>query len=320
MQRCIFFVIFSLVLIASIPPVFGGYVLKNGKFTQEKTLATLPAQEHYNQGLKAIEEKNWKEAQKQFGIVTVNFSKTPLGLESFYHLGVAEFQLDELDFANEAFTNYLKLKNNPKYFQDAIVYKYEIANKLADGAKRRFLGLKRMPKWATGRTLALKIYDEVIAALPSHEMAVKALFSKGKLLQEMRSYKQAIESYQLITKRFPKHELVPQSYQAISKIFVEQAQHELQNPDLLTFAEINLKKFKMDFPRDEGVRCVEEDFLEMKEIYAQGLYDTAEFYERKGKSHASVLYYQRTLEKFPSTETAQQASEKLKFLEQKKER
>lgn len=307
-----------IVMLCAAHPVFGAWVLKNGKLTDVKTLATLPGQEHYDLGLEALQDSNWAEAQKQFLIVTENFPRTDLAQESYYYLGLAEYKQDELDFANEAFSNYLKLKNNPKFFQDAIVYKYEIAGKLANGSKRRFLGTKRMPKWATGRTLALKIYDEVIAALPSNDLAARALFSKGKLHWQMRDYRPAIENYQLVIRRFPKHELVPECYQAISKIFLEECQYELQNPDLLTFAEINLRKFKQDFPRDERVKEVEQDLADMREAYAQGLYETGKFYERVGKPHASAIYYQSTIKKFPNTEMSQQASERLDNLKQNK--
>lgn len=290
---------------------FGAYVLKNGKLTNAKTSATLSAQGHYDLGKQALDQKNWEEAQRQFGIVTDNFPRTELAQESYFHLGVAEYNQDELDFANEAFSSYLKLKNNPKYFQDAIMYKFEIAGKLANGSRRRFFGSKRFPKWASGDSMALTVYDEVIAALPSNDIAARALYSKGNLYWQMKDYRPAVENYQLLVRRFPKHELVPDCYQSISKVFLEQSQQELQNPDILTFAEINLRKFKQEYPRDERVLEVEKDLANLKEIYAQGLYETGQFYERVGKPHASAIYYKSAIKKFPETEISQHATKKM---------
>jgi outer membrane protein assembly factor BamD (BamD/ComL family) len=311
MKRRSLLIFLFIMSVMAVDSAFGAYVVKNGKLTNVKTLATLSAQGHYDLGMQAIQDSNWEEAQKQLGILTDNFPRTELAQGSYFYLGIAEYKQDELDFANEAFSNYLKSKNNPKFFQDAIIYKYEIAGKLANGSKRRFLGSKSFPKWATGDSLALTVYDEVIAALPSNDLAARALYSKGGLHWKMKDYRLAIENYQLVIRRFPKHELVPECYQSISKVFVEQSQYELQNPDILTFAEINLRKFKQEYPRDEGVLEVEKDLANLKEIYANGLYETGRFYERVGKPHASAIYYQSAIKKFPDTDISQQASIKL---------
>ena len=37
-----------------------------------------------------------------------------------------------------------------------------------------------MPKWVPARDEAIHIYDEVITALPHHELAAHALFGEGK--------------------------------------------------------------------------------------------------------------------------------------------
>jgi outer membrane protein assembly factor BamD (BamD/ComL family) len=274
-------------------------------------VATLPVQEHYELGITALGLSNWKEASKQFRIVTGNFPKSTYAQDAFFYLGVAEYHLEEYDFANEAFSNYINTGNNPKHFQEAIEYKFQIAQNLASGSKRRLLGTRRLPKWATGRTLAIKIFDEVIASLSSHELAAQALFAKGNLHRELQYYRPAIEDFQLLIKRFPKNELVPDAYVNISHIYLEMSSHELQNPDILNFAEMNLKKFRTAFPREERLADVEQDLEDIKETYAQGLYETGRFYERTSKPSASVIYYKNTLKQFPNTDVAKSAKDRI---------
>lgn len=161
------------------PTLEAAYTIQNGRIVNAESIATLPADQHYELGVNALNVCDWYEAQRQFLIVTTNFSGTQYGQEGYYYLGIAEYNLCEYDFANESFSQYLKCQNNPQHFLSAIQYKYFIAEKLRCGAKRRFLGTKQLPKWATGRTMALKIYDEVIAAMPSNEIAAQALYSKG---------------------------------------------------------------------------------------------------------------------------------------------
>jgi outer membrane protein assembly factor BamD (BamD/ComL family) len=288
-----------------------GYTIKNGKLVDVKYNATLPVQDHYNLGLEELNKKNWKEAARQFFIVTNSFPNSTYAADAYFYLGLAEYNFDEFDFANDAFTAYLKTKNNPKFFQEAIQYKYAIAEKLNAGFKRRFFGTKRMPKWASGKSLALQIYDEVIASLPCHDLAARALYSKGTLLWDQKEYKRAVESYQMIVKRFPKHELAPESYVTISKIFLEQSATEFQNPDVLEFAQINMRRFNHDFPKEPRLSEVEQDVLSIKEIYAKGLYDTGQFYERVGKPRASIIYYENAIKQFPETHIALLSKQRL---------
>lgn len=288
-----------------------GYKLKNGKLVDKNFCATLSVQEHYTIGLEEMDKKHWREAARHFCIVTICFPGSPYAADAYFYRGLAEYHLDELDLANDALTAYLKAKNNPRFFQEAIECKYAIAEKLNAGFKRRFFGTKKMPKWASGKSLAVQIYDEVIASLPCHDLAAKALFSKGRLLRNQKEYKHAVESYQMIVKRFPKHELAPESYVTISKIFLEQSAVEFQNPDVLEFAQINLRRFKHDFPKEPRVPEIEEDVLAIKEIYAKGLYDTGLFYERIGKPRASIIYYQNAIKLFPETQIAQLSQERL---------
>jgi TolA-binding protein len=291
--------------------VDAAYVLKDGKFHDAKTVATMSVQKHYELGLQAFQNSQWAVAELQFQTVVLNFPKSSYANEAYFYLGVVQFNLDELDFSNEAFSKYLQLKNNPKHFQEAIEYKFQIAEKFADGSKRRFLGTKRLPKWASGRSLAIKIYDEVVAALPSNDLAARALYSKGSLYWQLKDYRSAIDHYQLVIRRFSKHELAPESFVAISKIYIDQSEYELQNPDLLTFAEINLRKFKQEFPREERLAEVEQDLLNLKEIYAQGLFNTARFYERTDKPRASIIYYQNVIKQFPDSNAAKESKERL---------
>lgn len=289
----------------------GAFTIQNGSIVNSNEVATLSAEEHFNIGMRAMESADWREAVRQFQIVSANFPMSVSGQEANYYLGAAYFQCEEFDFANDAFSQYLKGHNNPQYFEEVITYKFAIANKFKNGARKHFFGTKQLPKWAPGQALAIEIYNEVIAAVPCHDLAAWSLFSKGEMLREDRAYRESVDVFQQLIKRFPKHELAPESYLIISKIYIEQSQCELQNPDLIAFSQINLRRFKQDFPREERLGEVEQDVLTLKEIYAHSLYDTGLFYERKNYPNASIIYYQNAIIQFPDTLVAQRCKQRL---------
>jgi len=308
------FALISLLTLSFTAPIYSAWVIQDGWIADAESVATLSCEDHWALGLQALESQNWKESCKQFNIVCTNFPNTVMGQDACFFLGVSWMQQNELDFANDAFTQYLKCKNNPPYFMEAIQYKFQIAEAFKGGAKRRILNTKQLPKWGDSTKLCFQIYDEVIAAMPCHEIAAQALYSKGQMHWINKQYRESIECFQTITKRFPKNLLCPNSYIVIGRIYLDQCQNEFQNPDILAFAQINLKRFKQEFPREERLEQAEIDVMSIKEVYAKGLYETGQFYERTHHGHASVIYYSNAILQFPDTEVARLCRERLQCL------
>lgn len=292
----------------------------NSRFVKMQLVPTMEGEKHFQAGMEAFEKQSYSEAIRHFRIVQTHFGREAYGSDAIYYEAVSHYNANELDLANDSFSEYLKDFMAPKYFQQAIEYKFSIAERLKEGERKRLLGTKIIPKWFNGKTLAVEVYDEVIAALPSHENAARALYSKGMLLREMKEFRESVETFQTLIKRFPRHELTPESYLAITKVYLEQSQYEYQNPDLITFGEINLRKFTQDFPRESRISEMKKDVDQIKEIYAQGLYDTGQYYERVDKWNASIFCYKNAIEKFPDSEVAKKCEERVVTLDSKMRR
>lgn len=303
MRRKLIYLMFG-AFVASTFSLDAGYVFKDGKIVDSKCVATQPLEAHYNAGVAAMEACDWQEAARQFGITACSFPLSPYGQEAAFYQGVANFRLAEYDLADQAFSQYLEAKNHPRLFEETIEFKFAIAEEFRGGARRRLLGTKQLPKWASSDTYAIRIYEEIIAAVPCHEIAVQALFSKGLLHLTRHEYAESVECFQMIIRRFSKHELAPESYLMINQVYLDQCRNEFQNPDILAFAEINTRRFAQNFPREERLERAENDVLNIKEVYAQGIYDTGQFYERIGHAEAAVLYYRNVLVQFPETQIA----------------
>lgn len=291
-----------------------GYLFKDGKFIHTKDMATLSVEEHYNLGIEAIKEKNWVEAIHQFRVVTINFPLSSWGKEAFYFLAISYFQDGDKDLANQNLSEYLRLNANPKFFEESFQYKLAIADAFKNGEKRHLFGYEKLPQWMPDRDLSITIYDEIIQSLPNHELAAKALLSKADLLQSKQEWRQSIESLQQIIRKFPKSEYASSAYANIATVYLEQAKQDAHNPDILALAIINKKKFSQDFARDQKLDAVDTSICEMKEIFAQALYDIGQLYERKKQPKASVLYYHSAISQFPDTKVATLCKERLNEL------
>jgi hypothetical protein len=130
----------------------------------------------------------------------------------------------------------------------------------------------------------------------------------------MGNFRDAVDTYQMLIKRFPKNELTPDCYLKIAESFCQQSLYEFQNPDILALAELNVRKFKEEFPRDEKTETADGYVCRIKEMYAKGLCDVGLFYERMGQPEAAIIYYQSSIEEFPDTNVAKYCRRRLACL------
>ncbi len=290
------------------------YMLKNGKLIDTKDLATMSVEEHYNLGTKALNSENWDEAIHQFRIVTISFPDSSWAKEAYYFLGVSYYYADDKDLANQNLSTYLAENAHPTFFEETFQYKLAIGDAFKKGAKRHLLGYEKLPAWMPDTDIALTIYDEIISSLPHSETAAKALLSKADLLRKREEFRSSIDTYSQVIRKFPKTDHASMAYSLISRVYLQQAQIDVHNPDILPLAQINVKKFAQDFPRDEKIQKAEDNLHEMKEIFANALYETGQFYERKKQPKASVLYYHTATMQFPETQISKSCKERLDAL------
>src|SRR4051812_1660241 len=100
-----------------------------------------PSVQEFNSYLRqAFEEQNWWTAIDYAEFISYHFPTTPFAQEASYVMGEAYYKLNQLEYANESFTNYLKHVSSPKHFEEAVHYKFMIAEQFGNGAKKRLFG------------------------------------------------------------------------------------------------------------------------------------------------------------------------------------
>ena len=295
-------------------PLFSAITIQDGKVLNAEFAPTMSVLDHYSNGVKAVEKNLWRIAYKHFKIIRTHFEDSPFSNDALFYLAICQYQLDDLLESNENLTEYLKTKDRLKHFEEAFAHKYAIGEKYRLGAKKHLFDWKKMPKWLPAYEEAIDLFDEVIIALPNHEITSKALYSKALLLTKMTEYREAIENYKMLIKRFPRGSTTPAAFLEIAKVYYKQSKTQFHNPDLLDLAQINLRKFSMDFPRDERVKEAKKYLAAMQEIHAKGLFETAKFYEKKKNLNASVIYYVTAIKQFPNTEVVSLCRDRLKEL------
>lgn len=303
-----------LLVCCTLTTAHAAYIFKNGKFINSQEIATHSVQEHFGFAKEAYEQKKWEDCLRQTTIIAKNFPGSAFSHESQFYAAVSYFHLNEYDFSNEEFSEYLKFEAPSKHFEEAINYKFQIASKFQEGVKKHLFGTNMLPKWMPAEEDAIRIYDEVIAALPHHDIGAQALYGKATLLIANEDYQEGVDTLQVLIRRFPKHPLTPESYLKITQVYLVQTESDYPDPDLIDLAEINIKKFRSDFPSEPRIEAAVTILIQMKEVYAKSLYETARFYERTKKPHAALIYYSKIVTKFPETPSAKLSEKRLNVL------
>jgi len=273
------------------------------------------AEEEFQMGKTAWNAGDYTTALLSFEAIWNNYPRSPLASESLFRSAKCLIRLQELDAANEKLSLYLRSQGAPTYFKEAIVDKFQIAEKFREGSGKPLFGVRYLPKWIGAETLALEIYDEIATIIPSDQLAAKSLYSKGLLLKKMGQWKEAVDAFHNLIRRFPHDALAAESYVQNNEVFLVQCEIEIQNPDILGMARVNLKRFETDFPNDDRIELVHKGVKRVEECYAEALFEAGMLYERKGEPKSAELYYKNTCHLFPETKVAKLSDMRLKRLE-----
>ena len=290
------------------------YVLRGGKMVNVKHLSNMSSQGHFDKGLQAIENKKWNEATIQFRTVIKSFPNDPLFLDSCYYLALGLYETGHPDLASNYLSEYLDQAGIPKFYQGAWEYKFKIAEKYRKGARKHFLGREQLPKIISARNGAIEIYNEIIEALPGHDIAIQSMLAKGELLEHIKEYEDAITVYHEIIHKFNDNQLATQSYMNIARLYYEQCQRQSNDFDLLDLSKTNLRRFKVAFSENENISTLENYISEMEEIYAKEFYEVAKFYVKTKKNKSAAIYYHNVIQQFPNTKVAKDCNKQLNGL------
>ena len=259
----------------------------------------------------AIAAQDWWTAIDVADTIAYHYPDSPFGQEAAYLCAETYFKMGQYELANQCLTVYLNQSGSPKHFEESIQYKFKIAELFRNGLKMRLFESHKMPRIAPSEEAAVALYDEVITTLPHQEIAAQSLLGKGKVQVKLEDFKESVDTFQLLIKRFPKHELAAEAYLEINRAYLQQCKIEHLDPDLLDLAEMNLRKFQLAFPRETRVADAQKTLSDMQEIYAKNILDTGKYYEKIKKVPASIIYYNKVVAKYPLTEAAVDARKKL---------
>lgn len=263
------------------------------------------------------QQKKWNQVIDVATTMEKNYSESLFLKEVYFFLGKAYFHDGDSDLANRYFTKFLESDGASIYFEEAISYKYFIAEKFENGHYGHLFGVKVLPRLEPMWEVAYQLYDEVMYTLPRHEVAAKAMFNKARMLAYDTSFDEANDTLTNLIRRFPKNILAQKAYVQIVKNYNAKVCYEYLDPRAYEFAMINQKKFANSYPSSTLRKEMDEQVLAITDLFAEDVYKSAMYFDKKDNKESALMYYRSLLQKYPKSKFALRAANKIAEYEEK---
>lgn len=256
-------------------------------------------------------KKAWSKVISSSPTVLKKYPKSVFVKEVYFFTAVSYFHKNQPDIANQYLSTFLEKEGSSRYFEEALKYKYFIAEKFENGYYGHLFGVAALPRLEPMWDSAYQLYDEVIMTLPRHDLAAMALFRKGSMYLIDEKFDESIETYNAIIRRFPRNALSQQAYIEIAKVYKKQIRSDYLDPKCYEFALINQKNFEQAYPSSKWKVEMEEVITDIIDLFAEDVYKSAMYFDKKQNSDSCIMYLKSIVVKYPKSKFASLAMQKI---------
>ncbi|MDD5633676.1 MAG: outer membrane protein assembly factor BamD [Candidatus Omnitrophica bacterium] len=280
----------------------------NPKFAVKDT-----PREQYDWAMSFFQQKDFKRAAEEFVRFIKFYSDSEQAPEAQYYAGRAYEEAGKYYFA---FQNYQKTIDNYPYTQrmdEIIKREYNIANIFQSKESAKLMELEL----SISLDRAVEVYKKIVDNNPFGKLAERSLFKMAECYRRMFRYTEAIEAYEKIINDYPESRLVPEAKYQLAYTRYDASLNPEYDQESTEEALKEFKEISTSSPVPSVANDAEKVLSELRNKKADSVFNVATFYERQGKYRSAVIYYRDVTSKFPDTQAAQKAREKISKLEKK---
>jgi outer membrane assembly lipoprotein YfiO len=263
-----------------------------------------------------FEAKDYKKALGEFRKIIKYYKRSEAASEAQYYIGRC---YEEMDYPYQAFESYQKVIDDYPFTQrteEMVDRQFEIGNKLYEGEKTKFFGLrfKALPEQI------IDVYKKVVSNEPYSKNAPVAQFRIGELYKKIAFYQDARDAFQKIVDDYPDSPIAMEAKFQLALTASVASSGSAYDQSLAIQAQKEFDEFKRAHPDSELVERVEKEKKEIIERRSEHYFQNAKFYERIGKYQSAAIYYNKILDEFPESSYSTQALERAKVLQKRLDR
>ena len=158
------------------------------------------------------------------------------------------------------------------------------------------------------------LFDEVIGLVPRDELAAKAMFHKAEMKIEDARFNDAVQIYETLISHFPQTDWASQSFLMIAKVRMMQCSKKSLSQNYLELSKKNILAFEAYSSTDTRLQEAKDILVRMQNLFARDLFNSAQYFEKRGNFRGAILFYQSILQKYPESRYAAEIGHKVEEL------
>ena len=221
--------------------------------------------------------------------------------------------LEARDYLYRAFLEYQKLLD--KYpesvdYSTILLRQFDIGHQLFEGERQRVWKIRAFPDVEK----AAEIFEKIVRSGPYSDVAPHAQFGIGATWQKRHAWIEAADAFQKVADNYPEADLAAEARYRIGVCYHEMSGGAHYDQDATRKSIDAFASFLARHPDHPLAASARQYTAELWERQAEGVYNTAVFYESRRDRQAAVIYYRKVLADYPQTRWARQAEEALERL------
>lgn len=286
---------------------------KSKTFINPKFAVKDTPEEQYQWAMHFFKMNEFQRAADEFVRLTSHYPDSDLAPEAQYYAGRSYEELGKYYFA---FQNYQKTVDNYPYtdrLEEIIEREYNIANIFQSKETSKLMELEL----SISLDRAVEVYKKIVENSSFGPYADKSLYQMAECYRRMMKYTEAIEAYEKIVNDYPESKLAPEAkYQLAYTRYEASLDPEYDQES----TEEALREFKQ-ISRTTAVPKIAEEaeklLGELRERKAGSELKVAEFYLKQKQYRSALIYYKEVVGKFPNTQSAKEAEEKIEYIKKR---
>ncbi|MBI1883067.1 MAG: outer membrane protein assembly factor BamD [Chlamydiae bacterium] len=309
------FIAFFLLLVF-IPSTFAVWVWdpKTGKWTNPKYEVKGSAKAQLEHAESFEKKGEWERAAKEYKKLVKAYPTSPLAPQAL----VRQAEDDEkAGFYYEAYQAYQMLvEKYPSYtdMEGVVKEEYRIGSLFLSGKKRK-LKLIKLALFPS-MDIAVEIFQKVVANFPFGDLADDAQFGIGRAYEKQKKYDEAMDAYKTLIKTYDKSALKDEAKYRMGLSAYKQSRGASYDQAATDKALEIFGEFVREYPGSKRMNEVKAKIQELRDRKAQGLFQTAAYYDKVGDDPSALVYYQQVVSQFPDSSQAKLAGRRVEVLSQ----
>jgi TolA-binding protein len=278
------------------------------------------ARQAYAEGDRLFREKEYSAAAEKFKEAISRGPHSPIEQDAMYMLAESYFFADRYIKARDAYDALVKEHPNTRYLDTVIDREWKIARYWEQYEKHSADWLatpnaydKTRP-WFDTLGHAIKTYDNIRLNDPTGPRADDAIMATANIYFDRGRYEDADYHYTLLRREYPRSELQYEAHLLGLQAKLRKYQGENYDGTPLEEAKTLVKQLRMQFasrlPEEENERLRTTEAQLNLEIATRD-YRMAEYFDGTKHYGAARYYYAQVLKKYPETELATKARERM---------